>query len=260
MSQFFLKESKDVKWKLLLKDSSPKNENVMFICLPPGHPSCSCDCVSSVEHKIWFLTQTEAVCNIMTVNGTHGFESKKKTKKHTQLTNIWYIEVLRHKIIGLCKKMNSISRICCTWACWHVTRRLLWTQCGCFFYSQSRGSHWLLLYDWQTATVWVKNLRLCSTEETKSPTSWMPWGKQITSHFHFGWTIPLSLLFLLDVLKMKPLLTWYSILKMWCLQYEMLKNSDMNCNSQRFSVYHVLGKVTFKSNALQFCVTPEKSY
>ncbi len=63
-----------------VKGSSPKNENVMFICLPPGHPSCSCDCVSSVEHKRWFLTQTEAVCNIMTVNGTHGFESKKKQK------------------------------------------------------------------------------------------------------------------------------------------------------------------------------------
>ncbi len=43
----------------------------------------------------------------------------------------------------------------------------------CFFYSQSRGSHWLPLYDWQTGT--VKNLCLCSTEETKSPTSWMPW-------------------------------------------------------------------------------------
>ncbi len=45
-----------------------------------------------------------------------------------------------------------------------------------FLVSQSRGSHWLPLYDWQTATVWVKNLRLCSTEETTSPTSWMPWG------------------------------------------------------------------------------------
>ncbi len=54
-----------------------------------------------------------------------------------------------------------------------------------FFYSQSRGSHWLPLYDWQTATVWVKNLCLCSTEETKSPTSWMPWGKQINITFSF---------------------------------------------------------------------------
>ncbi len=44
------------------------------------------------------------------------------------------------------------------------------------FFSQSRESHWLPLYDWQTATVWVKNLCLCSTEETKSPTSWMPLG------------------------------------------------------------------------------------
>ncbi len=29
-----------------------------------------------------------------------------------------------------------------------------------FFVSQSRESHWLPLYDWQTATVWVKNLLL----------------------------------------------------------------------------------------------------
>ncbi len=45
-----------------------------------------------------------------------------------------------------------------------------------FFFSQSREYHWLTLYDWQTAAVWVKNLLLCSTEETKSPTSWMPLG------------------------------------------------------------------------------------
>ncbi len=48
----------------------------------------------------------------MTVNGTHGFESKKN-KKNTQIKKKWYIEVLRHEIIGLYKKMNSISRICC---------------------------------------------------------------------------------------------------------------------------------------------------
>ncbi len=47
--------------------------------------------------------------------------------------------------------------------------------CVCCFDSQSRESHWLTLYDWQTAAVWVKK-SLCSTEETKSPTSWMPWG------------------------------------------------------------------------------------
>ncbi len=43
-----------------------------------------------------------------------------------------------------------------------------------FFYSQSRGVP-------LTAIIWltdcnVKNLCLCSTEETKSPTYWMPWG------------------------------------------------------------------------------------
>ncbi len=59
------------------------------------------------------------------------------------------------------------------------------TDCFDCFDSQSRGSHWLPLYDWQTATVWVKYLCLCSTEETKSPTSWMPWGKQINITFSF---------------------------------------------------------------------------
>ncbi len=49
--------------------------------------------------------------------------------------------------------------------------------------------HWLPLYHWQTATVWVKNLRLCSTEETKSPTSWMPWG----FHFHFWVNYPFKI-------------------------------------------------------------------
>ncbi len=46
-------------------------------------------------------------------------------------------------------------------------------HCVCFFDSQSHEAHWLQLYDWQTATVWVTNLNLCSTEETNSPTSWM---------------------------------------------------------------------------------------
>jgi len=30
----------------------------------------------------------------------------------------------------------------------------------------------------------------------------------------------------------------------------------MNCESQPVLVWPVLGKVTFKSNALQYCVTP----
>ncbi len=63
------------------------------------------------------------------------------------------------------------------------------------FDSQSRGSHWLPLYDWQTATVWVQHLPLCSTEETKSPTSWMLWGwADKHTIFIFGWTIPLSVI------------------------------------------------------------------
>ncbi len=48
----------------------------------------------------------------MAVNGTHGYESKKKT--YTDKTKLnpaatWrYTEVLRHETISLCKKLNSI--------------------------------------------------------------------------------------------------------------------------------------------------------
>ncbi len=35
---------------------------------------------------------------------------------------------------------------------------------------------YLPLYDWQTRTVWPKNIKIGSTEEKKTPTSWMPLG------------------------------------------------------------------------------------
>ncbi len=62
----------------------------MFICLPILDVS---DFVSSVDHKIRFLTQTVAVCQsynnininniIMSVNGTQGFEKQTKNKLYT---------------------------------------------------------------------------------------------------------------------------------------------------------------------------------
>ncbi len=35
---------------------------------------------------------------------------------------------------------------------------------------------YLPLYDWQTRMVWPKNIKIGSTEEKKTPTSWMPFG------------------------------------------------------------------------------------
>ncbi len=35
---------------------------------------------------------------------------------------------------------------------------------------------YLPLYDWQTRTFWPKNIKIGSTEEKKTPTSWMPLG------------------------------------------------------------------------------------
>ncbi len=47
----------------------------------------------------------------------------------------------------------------------------------CMFFFPLIDSHlYLPLYDWQTRTVWPKNIKIGSTEEKKTPTSWMPLG------------------------------------------------------------------------------------
>ncbi len=44
------------------------------------------------------------------------------------------------------------------------------------FPSHRDSDLYLPLYDWQTRTVWPKNIKIGSTEEKKTPTSWMPLG------------------------------------------------------------------------------------
>ncbi len=44
------------------------------------------------------------------------------------------------------------------------------------FPSYRNSDLYLPLYDWQTRTVWPKNIKIGSTEEKKTPTSWMPLG------------------------------------------------------------------------------------
>ncbi len=76
--------------------------HVMFICLPPDVG----EFVSSVEHKPRFLTQTIAVCQ--SYNGSQ-WDSRFERQKNIKPCDSWrYIEVLRHKTIGLCKKLKSI--------------------------------------------------------------------------------------------------------------------------------------------------------
>ncbi len=69
----------------------------MFICFPRGIQDVG-DFVSSVEHKQRFLTQTVAVCHIMTVNGFQSFESKK--------THTLYILLY----ISMCQSMLRVTR------------------------------------------------------------------------------------------------------------------------------------------------------
>ncbi len=166
----------------------------------------------------------------MAVNGTYGFESKKNIHRQNQIKpcgSWWYIEVLRHETISLCKKLNSIYIIFYLWSTtlskcpelftqqpardvstcsgsdikYDINTVQFLAQTDCFMSSSrvlvsSRAAGFNLVLSvyvcffllsktwvpltaiiWLTdATVWVKNLCLCSTEETKSPTSWMPLG------------------------------------------------------------------------------------
>ncbi len=48
--------------------------------------------------------------------------------------------------------------------------------CMFFFPSYRDSDLYLPLYDWQTRTVWPKNIKIGSTEEKKTTTSWMPLG------------------------------------------------------------------------------------
>ncbi len=69
------------------------------------------DFVSSVKHKQRFLTETVAVSHII-VGPTTLRVKKIYIYIHIQnqikpYVSWWYIEVLRHQTIGLCKKLNS---------------------------------------------------------------------------------------------------------------------------------------------------------
>ncbi len=112
------------------------------------------DFIYSVEHKRRLLTQTFAVCQSYNVSQWDPQLRETKKKTYTDKTKL---NPVAHD--NTMKSYDTKQSVCArNWTVW------------------GRGSHWLTLYDWQTAKVWVNNLRLCSTEEIKSPTSWMPSG------------------------------------------------------------------------------------
>ncbi len=143
------------------------------ICLIKGivHPKLKMWCLSAYPQGIQY----------------EGDSRLGESKKHTQTKPN---ETLQHMTISMWwisgkKNIYKYCSVSCTDRSFLVFRpqsivRSRRVSLGfvsvCFFDFPSRESHWLQLYDWLTATVWVKNLCMCSTEETKSPTSWMPWG------------------------------------------------------------------------------------
>jgi len=47
-------------------------------------------------------------------------------------------------------------------------------KCKENFFALWGGDHRPAFYDWQTRTVWLKHIKIETTVETKTPTSWMP--------------------------------------------------------------------------------------
>ncbi len=200
-----------VKNNMMLKGIvHPKRKIWCLSAYPEGIQDVG-DFISSVEHKQRLLTRTVAVCQSYNVSqwDPRLWETKKTYTDKTKLNPVAHDNTMKSYDTkqSVCARnwtvfisfITSDSRVFTTSGAWQkyclvsCTDRLfrVWRpQCivtshrfnlvlsvyvFCFV-SQSRGSHWLTLYDWQTATVRVNNLRLCSTEEIKSPTSWMPSG------------------------------------------------------------------------------------
>ncbi len=88
------------------------------------------DFISSVEHKRRLLTRTVAVCQSYNFSqwDPRLWDTKKDIHRQNQIKpcGSWqYNEVLRHKTIGLCKKLNSIYIIYYLWfTCVHNIRHV----------------------------------------------------------------------------------------------------------------------------------------
>ncbi len=168
------------------------NQIFVYLLTPRGSIG---EFVSSVKHKQRFLTQTIAVC--------HSWRMRKQSKQWVtysvtdRFRSFVYYARARWRITrrllwtrsGQLDKfggseVNNFFKYCsvsCTERLFRILRpqyivTSVYVLCVCFCFTLKAVGPIDWHYDWQTATGWVKNLRWCSTEETKSPTSWMTLG------------------------------------------------------------------------------------
>ncbi len=159
----------------------------------------------------------------MAVNGTHGFERKKTYTDKTKLNPAARDDTLRSKDTkrSVCARNRTVynflplnhytlqlpERI-------HNSRRvtLLYGESQtykCITATYVSNGPLTLYLQSQLGVSMVQRFELkslCSTEETKSPTSWMPLGYADKHHiFIFGWTIPLTWYVLVNVVLLLKL-------------------------------------------------------
>ncbi len=90
---------------------------------------------------------------------------REPERAHTHVTHTLHTHVTH--------RMCAHTQITWTWLCTRGKKNYINTV---LFPSYRDSDLYLPLYDWQTRTVWPKNIKIGSTEEKKTPTSWMPLG------------------------------------------------------------------------------------
>ncbi len=138
-----------------LKDSSPKNLKLMFIFFTPSR--CRWRCFfSRTQTKIF-----NSVCQ--SYNGGQWAPRLWERQKHTQTCTACGGSELNNDIntVRFPTKTDRFVSLDL-----NVSSRAAGFNLVLSVDAQSRGAHWRPLYDWQSTTVWVKNLGLFSPEET----------------------------------------------------------------------------------------------
>ncbi len=120
-------------------------------------------------------TDTPCECSMSQSARTHtshtGCVSALRSLRHgcvQEVKNIYILFVFSHKPLVSCLRPSMCS--------YDGELFNLDFSVHVLFPSYRDSDLYLPLYDWQTRTVWPKNIKIGSNEEKKTPTSWMPLG------------------------------------------------------------------------------------
>ncbi len=152
--------------------------------------------IASCKYPIPFMQHQRSMwLVVVTMTARQHHASDTPSVKRRRRRPVWMQREPERAHTHVTHRMRVRTQITWTWLCTrgkkrykygsfsHTNRsfRVLGHQCVDFsvhvlFPSYRDSDLYLPLYDWQTRTVWPKNIKIGSTEEKKTPTSWMPLG------------------------------------------------------------------------------------